>query len=163
MIYNFNKNDWKRKVVNGLSQHCKALYTRPRNSTESIKKLGGRAFLKRKPVVCMFFIEETVEEVGEETQFPLHVPCRAGFSTRNLSVCMLRNPCMLRIKYETGVKVALVMEITHLSLCNRLKSANRLLTNFYLTRSNVRLAKAAPRVVPVESNFPCRYMCCTSP
>ena len=47
---------------------------------------------------------------------------------------MLRNPRMLRIKYETGVKVAFVIEITHFSSCNRLKSANGLLTNFYLTR-----------------------------
>ena len=40
------------------------------------------------------------------------------------------------------------------SCCNRLKSANRLLPNFYLTRSNMRLAKAAPWVVPVESKLP---------
>ena len=33
-------------------------------------------------------------------------------------------------------------------------SANRLSPNFYLTRSNMRLVKAAPRVAPVESNFP---------
>ena len=52
-----------------------------------------------------------------------------------------------------SVKVAFVMEIAHSSHCNRLKSANRLLPNFYLPRSNMRLAKA-PRVVPVESNFP---------
>ena len=53
-----------------------------------------------------------------------------------------------------SVKVGFVMEIAHSSRCNRLKSANRLSPYFYLTRGNMRLAKAAPRVAPVESNFP---------
>ena len=53
-----------------------------------------------------------------------------------------------------SVKVGFAMEIAHSSRCNRLKSANRLSPNFYLTLSNMRLAKAAPRVALVESNFP---------
>ena len=79
------------------------------------------------------------------------------FTTRNTFVCLLRDPRVLRIKYETGAhlrKVAFVMEIAHSLRCNRLKSTNRLSPNFYLTRSNMRLVKAGPRVAPVDQNSP---------
>ena len=113
--------------------------------------------MQRKMVVCMFFIEETVEELVEQkreqvlffldgSQIGSSSSSSGWFPTRNSSVCMLRNPRLLIIKYETGVKVASVMERTHFKSCNRLKSANRLLPNFYLTRKHMKLAKPAPRV-----------------
>ena len=65
--------------------------------------------MQRKTVACTFFIEELDEEKREQVLFFLDgslnflVVFLVGLvSTRNMIVCMLRNPRMLRIKYVTG-------------------------------------------------------------
>ena len=146
------------KERNRKSENFEASYTRPSLSAKTSKKLAGKYFFCQGNRSCVHFRRGNCRETRRakkrasslfprrESQIGSSSSLTGCFLTRNSSMCMLRNPRLLRIKNETRVKVAFVMEITHFSSSNRLKSANRLLTNFYLTRKHMRLAKPAPRV-----------------